>query len=81
MFYSCSASFSAALGDNIIIDSQRNYVGIRCTTGWLILHLSVDSLLPWGGQDPPQQKLSVGESERTHHVLLSVYCSQAVINT
>lgn len=53
----------AALGDNIIIDSERNYVGIRCATGWLILHLSVESLLPWGGQNLPQHKLSVRESK------------------
>lgn len=43
----------AALGDNMVIDSQRNYGGIRCATGWLILHLSVESLLPWGGQILP----------------------------
>ena len=33
----------AASGDNIIIGSERNYVGIRCATGWLILHLSIES--------------------------------------
>lgn len=51
------------LGDNIILDSQRNYVGMRCTTSRLVLHLSVDSSLPCGGQDPLQPKLSGGESK------------------
>lgn len=51
------------LGDNIILESQRNYVGMRCTTSRLVLHLSVDSLLPCGGQDILQPKLSGGESK------------------
>lgn len=61
MLCSFSACFSAALGDNIIIDSQRKYVGMRYTASWLLLHTSVDSLLPLGGQNLEQHKLSVRE--------------------
>lgn len=81
MFCSCSTCFSAALGDNIIIDGQRNYVGIRCTTSWQLLHLPVGSCVALGWSRSCATEVICLKIQRIHPVSFSVYCSQAVINS